>query len=239
MNIIDFSPSFYCLYIENREAVEQIFLQRDIAPESNRTRIDLFASEAAARRWIESEQEIQAEKGYENMHAIYDRLLPKKIFTSEFSTLMETHQEIDSITFVDENGVRRLCFRDDLDVYGLDIFSNVYEPLHPKEPIFIINRQKELDEKTILQKDAYFVTYPEIATPLFSIGILDWADDLISRRPNDGYYIEQTSLYDLYMRMQLEAEDPGFFILSREEAPHYILRIKDLKKIIDGTIQYA
>lgn len=37
------------------------------------------------------------------------------------------------------------------------------------------------------------------------------------------------------MRTTLEEKDPGFFILSREEAPHYILRKKDLKKIVEGT----
>src|SRR5690625_2332827 len=135
---------------------------------------------------------------------------------------MKEKEEIDSITVVDKNGVRRLYFRDDFE-YGYDTFPISHQKLYPKEPIYIINRQRKLDEQITLQKESYFITYPEIANPLFSVDIREWADDLISRKPNQGYYIEQTTLYDVYMRTELESKDPGFFILSRKEAPHYIL----------------
>ena len=44
--------------------------------------------------------------------------------------------------------------------------------------------------------------------------------------------------YDVYMRTKLDSKDPGFFILTREDAPHYILRKTDLKKIMEGTVDY-
>lgn len=237
MSIIELYPSFYCLCIKNREGEEQIFLQHDIAPASARSRLDLFENTETLYCWIKEEQEIQAQNENWSIHAIYERLYPKKMFLKEFQQLITEKEEIDSVTVVTKNGVRRLYFRDD--------FKNSYNPfplssqkLYPKEPIFIINRQRELDEQTILQKESYFVTYPEIATPLFSVGIREWAEDLISRKPNQGYYIEQTTLSDLYMRTKLDSKDPGFFILSREEAPHYLLRQKDLKKIVEGTVDY-
>lgn len=128
----------------------------------------------------------------------------------------------------------RLYFRDDF-IDGYDSLTLSSQKLSAKEPIYIINRQKELDEQTVLQKDSYFVTYPEIATPLFSIDILEWAEELILRQPNQGYYIEQTTFFDLCMRIDLEEKDPGFFILSREEAPHYMLRRQDIRDIVSGT----
>lgn len=237
MSVIDLFPSFYCLYIKDLKGEEQMFLQKDISPESTRCRIDLFENKKTLYRWIKEEQEVQALNERWGIHAIYERLYPKKIFIKEFSELMREKEEIDSVTVIDKNGVRRLYFRDDFE-YGYDSFSLSTQKLYPKEPIYIINRQRELDEQIILQKESYFVTYPEIATPLFSVGISEWADDLISRRPNQGYYIEQTTLYDVYMRTKLDSKDPGFFILTREEAPHYILRKSDLKKIVEGTLDY-
>lgn len=237
MSVIDLYPSFYCLYIKDRKGDEKMFLQKDISPKSTRSRIDLFENEEILYRWIKEEQEIQASNERWNIHAIYERLYPKKIFIREFSKLMEEKEEIDSVTVVDKNGVRRLYFRDDFE-YGYDSFPISNQKLYPKEPICIINRQRKLDDQTILQKESYFITYPEIATPLFSIGIREWAYELISRRPNQRYYIEQTTLYDIYMRTKLDSKDPGFFILTREEAPHYILRKTDLKKIIEGTLDY-
>lgn len=234
MSVIDLNPSFYCLYIKDREGSERIFLQKDISPGSTRSRLDLFENEETLYRWIEKEQEIQAHNERWGIHAIYGRLFSKKIFIREFSELMEEKEDIDSITLVDKSGVRRLYFRNDFE-YGYDTFPVSNQKLYPKEPIYIINRQRELDDHTILQKEAYFTTYPEIATPLFSVGILEWADELVNRKPSQGYYIEKTTLYDVYMRTELEAEDPGFFILTREEAPHYVLRKYDIKKIIEGT----
>lgn len=237
MSVIDLYPSFYCLYIKDRKGEEQMFLQKDISPKSTRCRLDLFENKETLYRWIKEEQEIQALNERWSIHAIYERLYPKKIFIKEFSELMREKEVIDSVTVVDKNGVRRLYFRDDFE-YGYDSFPISNQKLYPKEPIYIINRQRELDEQTILQKESYFITYPEIATPLFSVGIREWADELISRRPNQGYYIEQTTLYDVYMRTKLDSKDPGFFILTREEAPHYILRKTDLKKIMEGTLDY-
>lgn len=231
MSVIDLNPSFYCLYIINSKGEEQMFLQREISPNSSRYRLDLFDNKETLYRWIKEEQAVQAQS---DQRGIYDRLYPKKLFITEFSELMKKRDHIDSITVVDKNGVRRLYFRSDLNECGYNIFPTSHQKLHPKEPIYIINRQKKLDEQTVLLKESYFVTYPEIATPLFSAGIKEWADDLISRKPNQGYYIEQTTLYDVYMRTILDPIDPGFFILSREESPHYILRRNDLKRIIEG-----
>lgn len=237
MNVIDLIPTFYCLYFKDHEDKEQMFLQSDVLSKSNRRRLDLFENEETLHHWVKEEQEALALKELWGTHAIYDNLFAKKIWLTEFAQLMEEKKEIDSITFVNENGIRRLYFRSDF-TYGYDTFPTSQQKLYPKEPIYIINRQRELDEQTILQKEAYFITYPELATPLFSVGIKEWADQLINRKANQGYYIEQTTLYDLYMRTELELKDPGFFILSREEAPHYILRKKDLKKIIEGTLDY-
>jgi len=237
MSVIELYPSFYCLYIKDHKGEEQMFLQKDISPESTRCRLDLFENKETLYRWIKEEQEIQALNERWSIHAIYERLYPKKIIIKEFSELMREKEEIDSITVVDKNGVRRLYFRDDFE-YGYDSFPISNQKLYSKEPIYIINRQRELDEQIILQKESYFITYPEIATPLFSVGISEWADELISRRPNQGYYIEQTTLYDVYMRTKLDSKHSGFFILTREEAPHYILRKTDLMKIMKGTLDY-
>lgn len=237
MNVIDLKPSFYCLYIKMGGGKEKMFLQSELSPKPTRYRIDLFKSEEALYHWIKKEQEILILTERWSIHEIYDRLYAKKIFVKDFSKLMVEKEEIDSISVVDENGIRRLYFRNDFE-YGFSSFPIANQKLYPKEPIYIINRQRELDEKIILQKESYFITYPEIATPLFSVGSRDWAEELISRKPNQGYYIEQTTLYDVYMRTRTESRDPGFFILSREEAPHYILRRADLKKIIEGSLDY-
>lgn len=234
MNVIELHPSFYCLCIKDRNDEEQLFFQKDITPGSNRCRLDLFESPEAMRRWIQGEQEVFALNGQWNIHAIYERLYPKKIYSSEFQELIRKKEEIDSLTVIDNKGVRRLYFRDDF-IDGYDSLTVPSQKLYAKEPIYVINRHRELDEQTVLQKESYFVTYPEIATPLFSSGIIEWAEDLLHRKPDQGYYIEQTTLSDLCMRINLTVKDPGFFILSREEAPHYILRRQDIRNIIAGT----
>lgn len=237
MKIVDLMPSFYCLYMRRHEEKEEIFLQEDFIYKSDRLRLDLFETEAAAYRWIEEEQKINTSNEHRGTYALYDKLYPKKIFVTEFSALMKEKEDIDSITVVSKHGVRRLYFRGDLED-DFHTFPTAHQKIYPKEPISIINRQKQLDQQVTLQKDTYFVSYPVIARPLFSVGIEEWADDLISRRPNDGFYIEETTLHDIYLRTELEEKDPGFFILSRENAPHYILRKADLKKIIDGEVEY-
>lgn len=234
MNVINLHPYYSCLYIKNRHGEEQMFLEKGLSSNSSKYRLDIFEDKETLYRWVNEEQEIQAQKEWWGIHAIYDRLYAKDISLIEFAKLMKEREDIDSITFVDKNGVRRLYFRSDFDEYGYDTFPISNQKLHPKEPIYIINRQRELDEHTILQKESYFTTYPVIATPIFSVGIKEWAEDLIKQKPDQGYYIEQTTLYDVYMRTTLEPKDPGFFILSREESPHYILRRNDLKKIIEG-----
>lgn len=234
MSVINLHPHYYCLYIKNRHGEEQMYLEVGPSSKSSKYRLDIFEDKETLDRWVKQEQEVQAHNDRWGMHAIYDRLYAKDISLIEFAKLMKEREDIDSITFVDRNGVRRLYFRTDFDEYGYDTFPISNQKIHPKEPIYIINRQRALDEQTILQKEAYFTTYPVIATPLFSAGIKEWAEDLISRKPDQGYYIEQTTLYDVYMRTTLERKDPGFFILSREESPHYILRKSDLKKIIEG-----
>lgn len=234
MNITDFAKTYYCLYFKNNNGEEQMYLQKDITPDSMRSQIHLFEREETLLNWIKQEQEIQALNERWGTYKLYDRLYPKKIYITEFSTIMKEKEEIDSVTVIDKSGVRRLYFRDDL-APDFNTFPSSNKKLYSKEPIYIINRQKKLDNQIVLQKDSYFVVYPEIATPLFSIEILDWAEDLISRKPNQGYKIEKTNLYDIYMRTTLEEKDPGFFILSNEEAPHYVLRKKDLKSIVEGT----
>lgn len=234
MKVVELYPSFYCLCIKDRNHEEQLFLQQDITPGSNRCRLDLFESPEMMRCWIQGEREVFALNEQWNMHAIYERLYPKKLHSSDFQKLIREKEEIDSVTVIDNKGVRRLYFRDDFRD-GYDSLIVPSQKLYAKEPIYIINRHRELDEQTVLQKESYFVTYPEVATPLFSIGIIEWAEDLISRKRDQGYSIEQTTLSDLYMRINLSVKDPGFFILSREEAPHYILRRQDIRKIVAGT----
>lgn len=234
MKVIELYPSFYCLCIKDHNNEEQVFIQKDITPGSKRCRLDLFESPETMRRWIQKEQELFEMNAQWGMHAIYERLYPRRIQSSEFHALIREKEEIDSVTIVNKKGVRLLYFRDDF-IDGYDALTVSSQKLYAKEPIYIINRHRKLAEQNVLQKESYFVTYPEIATPLFSIGILEWAEDLIQRKPDQGYYIEQTTLSDLYMRMNLQAKDPGFFILSREDAPHYILRKHDIRNIIEGT----
>lgn len=56
---------------------------------------------------------------------------------------MEEREEIDSITLVDKNGIRRLYFRDDFE-YGYDTFptTTLYDvymrtKLEAKDPVFL------------------------------------------------------------------------------------------------------
>lgn len=234
MKVIELYPSLYCLCIKNRNNEEQMFFQKDITPGSKRCRLDLFESPETMHRWIQREQEIFEMNEQWNIHAIYERLYPKKIQSPDFQKLIREKEEIDSITVVNNKGVRRLYYRDEF-MEGFDSLAIPSQKLYAKEPIYIINRHRTIAEQNVLQKESYFVTYPEIATPLFSAGIIEWAEDLIQRIPDQGYYIEQTTLSDLYMRMNLEVKDPGFFILSKEDAPHYILRRHDIQNIIDGV----
>lgn len=238
MNVIDLNPAFYCLYVKMGNGKDKRFLQSELIASSPRKRIDLFENEAVLYHWIAKEREIFALKENWTMHEIYGRLYAKKIFVKDFVKLMEEKDEVDSITFIDRNGIRRLYFRDDFE-NGFNTFPMAHQKLYPKEPIFIINRQRALDEKIILHKESYFITYPEIATPLFSVGIREWAEELVARKPNQGYYIEQTTLHDIYMRAKLTKKDPEFFVLSREDGPHYMLRIDDLKNIVEGLVEYC
>ncbi len=233
MSVIELYPPFYCLCIQNCKGEEQMFLPSGLSPNSIQRRLDLFENEEILYDWIKEEQKMQSQMGLWGTHAVYERLYPKKISIQEFLELMKTNTSIDSVTVVDENGLRRLYFRNELEDNFDFVFIN-NQKLFAKEPIYIINRQKKIDEKTIIQKQSYFVTYPEIATPLFSVGIREWADELISRKADQGYYIEQTTLYDVYNRTNLNSKDLSLFILAREEAPHYILRQKNLRTIIDS-----
>lgn len=214
-----------------------MLLQQDLASGSDRCRLDLFEDKVSAYCWIKKEQEIQLVNEWSKMYKFYNSLFPKEIFLSQFFRLIEEKDAIDSITLTDKNGVRRLYFRQDI-MYGYDAFPKSSQKLDPKEPIYIIYRHRKLDEQVILHKELHFITYPEIAKPLFSIGNRDWAEELIPIEEEHQYYIEQTTLYDVYMRAKLETKDPGFFILSREVAPHYILRKRDLKNIIEGRVEY-
>lgn len=54
---------------------------------------------------------------------------------------MKEKEEIDSVTVIDKNGVRRLYFRDDL-APDFNTFPISNKKLYSKEPIYIINRQK-------------------------------------------------------------------------------------------------
>lgn len=237
MKIIDLNPSFYCLFVDRGGGHTKRFLQAELSPNPKRYRIDLFENEDVLKRWVQEEQAVFAQNEQWNMHEMYSRFYAEKISVQDFATLMEKQEEIDSVTFINNDGVRRVYFRIDF-ADDFSSFPVAHQKLYAKEPIYMINRQRELNEKVVLQKESYFVTYPQVANPLFSVGSRDWAEELVDRKPNQGYYIEQTTLHDVYMRLKLEDKDPGFFILSREEAPHYLLRKADLKKIMEGTLDY-
>lgn len=230
MNVVDLYPSLYCLYIKDMNDVERLFSQKDVTPGSSRCRLDLFESLEVAQRWIDSEKSLFLKNGHANMHNIYQRLYPKKIDAFAFRQLINEQENLDSITIVYNDRMRRLYFRDDF-VHGYEALLTPSKPLNIHEPIYIINRQKKLNEKAILQKESYFVVYPIIATPLFSAEMLDWAEELVLRYPDDGYYIEQTTLSDLSMRLDLETKDPGFFVLSQTETTLYVLRKDDIDRL--------
>src|SRR5699024_6817428 len=228
--------SFYCPYIKNNQGDELIYFYKDISPDSTRKRLDLFESEEAMYRWIREEQKIHVKQERWSIFNIYDRLYPKKIFITELAQLMRRDVDLDCITHIDNEGVRRLYFKDEFE-NGYHSFPTSNHQLHPHEPIYMIYRQKKLNHRVTIQKESYFIVYPEVAFPLFSAGMLEWAEDLIDRRPNEGYYIEQTSLHDVYRRSIIEGENP-FFIFSREAGSHFLLREADIKKIIDRTVTY-
>src|SRR5699024_3127874 len=143
MNTVDLMQSYYCLFVKGHEGKEEIFLQKDLIYKTNRLRLDLFETEAAAYRWIKEEQKINTLNEHDGTYALYERFYPKKIFMTEFSDLMRDKEDIDSITLVTEHGVRRLYFRDDLED-GFHTFPIAHQKIYPKEPISIINRQKTL-----------------------------------------------------------------------------------------------
>lgn len=234
MGVIELYPSIYCLYFEDMEGRTEMYLQRELLSDSNRLRIDLFESEKAAYKWINQEKEIMMQTNRESMSAFYERLTPHKLSLNEFSSLMRDNENLDSVTLVDENTLRRLYFRYEFEG-NFHQFPQTNDEIVSKESIYVLSRQRSLDNQTILQKEFYFVTYPEIASPLISVGVESWADDLLSRKPNQGYYIEETTLHDIYLRIRLEEEDSGLFILLRDEGPHYIFRETDLKRIVESS----
>lgn len=237
MSLIELYPTFYCLYIKDHKGEERAFLPQGLFEKSKLRRLDLFENKEILYSWINEEQKAYAQAELWNTHAIYGRLYSKKIALQEVLELMQENSSIDSVTVVNKNGLRRLYFRYELENnYDLLLLDNY--KIDPKESIYIINRQKNLDDKVILQKESYFVTYPEVATPLFTLDIREWAEDLISRKENQGYYIEQTTLYDVYKRTNLGSKNLNLFILTREEAPHYILRQNNLKFIIENMSDY-
>lgn len=237
MSVIELFPSIYCLCVKNHKGEEEIFLQQDIAPNSERYRLDLFEDEMSLYRWLEEEQARQVQNEWWHTYKMLGKLYAKKMTIKELQRLIRERENIDSVTFITKNGVRRLYFRGDF-AYEEDLFSIPGQKLYAKEPLYIIYRQREINEQIILLKEAYFITYPEIATPLFSLGMREWAEELIGRKPNQGYYIEQTTLYDIYTRIKLKPKDSELFIFSSEEEPHYILSKTDLEKIVEGTLDY-
>lgn len=234
MTLIELYPSFYGLYIKNHSGEEQLYIQEDISLNSNRCHLDLFESPEVMQRWVEKEREIFKADEHWGMYEIYERLYSKKIYSTEFQKLIREKEEIDSISIVANKGGRRLYFRDDF-IDGYDSLIVPSQKLHAKEPIYIINQYKELAEQNVVQKESYFVTYPIVSTPLFSAGITEWAEELIQRKPDQDYYIEQTTFAELYMLLDLQVKDSNLFILCRENAPHYILRKSDIENIVNGT----
>src|SRR5699024_8406712 len=107
MNTVDLMQSFYCLFMKGHGGKEEMFLQNDLIYKTDRLRLDLFETEAAAYRWVEEEQKINTLNEHGGTYALYEKFYPKKIFMTEFSALMREKENIDSITVVSEHGVRR------------------------------------------------------------------------------------------------------------------------------------
>lgn len=236
MTVIDFNKSFYCLSIKNNQGGELIYFYTDVTPGSTRKRLDLFENEEVMHVWIREEQKILAKDEMWSTFNVYNKLYPKKIFITEIVQLMKEDVDLDCITYIDHASVRRLYFKSELENNDY-FFPTATHQLHPREPIYMICRQRKLNSKVTLQKESYFVVYPEIALPLFSAGKYEWAEELISKRPNEGYYIEKTNLHDVYKRSLIEG-DNSFFLFSREVGSHFLLRDTDIRKIIDGKVIY-
>ena len=234
MAIVELFPTFYSLYLNNAEGEPQLFMQKDFASSTLRYRLDLFEDEASLYRWVKEEQAILAQQERWGVYHIYERFYAKKMSNHDFQQLVQQRDDIDSVTLMTKTGVRRLYFRDDLTENYAD-FLLPAQKLHAKVPIYIIQHQRALTEQVVLQKEAYFITYPEVAVPLFSLEMREWAEELIERKPNHGYYIEQTTLQEIYQQQKLTTQAEGFFILSNDEAPHYMLRLKDIQQMIEGN----
>src|SRR5690625_7262027 len=108
MNITDFAKTYYCLYLKNNNGEEQMYLQKDITPDSTRYQIHLFEGEETLLNWIKQEQEIQALNERWGTYKLYDRLYSKKIYITEFSTLLKEKEEIYRDTVILESSVIRI-----------------------------------------------------------------------------------------------------------------------------------
>lgn len=226
-----------CLYITNEEGKEILYIYEDIFTGGSRSRLDLFESEKAARLWLKEEKELFTQANQRGNLAQYNKLSPGKILLTQLWELVDKDETIDSITVVDEDCVRRLYFRDNFH-YCKSTFPKGIRPILPKEPLHMVVRNRDKTEKLTIMKESYFVTFPEIAMPLFSVGVASWAEQQVAYYPDQNYYIEETTLLDVYHRNRLTASRTNFFLFTREASPHYLLRSKDLKKIVDGSREY-
>ena len=237
MTVVELFPSFYCLYLTNPKGEPYLYLHQDFTSSVNRYCLNLFEDEATLYRWVREEQAIQALQQRWGQYRIYTRFYAKKMSSQDFQQLLKDRADIESVTFMTKTGVQKLYFGDDSKA-GYEAFLLSGQPLHPTEPIYSIQRQRALDAQVVLQKEAYFITYPYLATPLFSWEMREWAEELIERKPNQGYYVEQTTLLAIYRQAMLRKNPSALFVFACETGPHYVLRLTDLQKIIEDAPAY-
>lgn len=235
MTVINLYSSIYCLKTNEINGDKPLFMRKDYLSSYERTKLDLFESDSAALEWINKEKEkTVSNKGSKTM---LEKLTPHKISLNDFAQIMHKYNKIDSVTFLDNNGVCRLYFRADFENNFLT-FPSLVRSISPTEQMYVLSRQRKLKNGSILQKEYYFITYPEIATPLLSLNLESWVSELLEQKSDQGYYIETTNLKNIYQRAILDKSDNQMFLLSREEGPHYLLELSDLKKIVEESYVY-
>ena len=237
MKITNSTAGIYCLYARDHDGEEHLYIQKINISASPKKRIDLFESERAAYNWLDQEQAAFAMNGRWGLHANYKKLMPGKISPDEVWALIDADEKIYCLTFTDENCVRRLYFRDEF-ASCFPNFAGSAGNIDPEETIYAVVRYGSRDEEEISLKVHSYITYPEIAYPLFSAESCPRASEFLAGKSDPDCYLEPVTLADIYQRVKQKKKDPGSFVLCRQDSPHYILRRKDLRRIVEGSGLY-
>lgn len=224
----------YCLYPADSAGAEQVYIQKNQVSGSPKRRIDLFQSERAACSWLEQEKAAFVLNGRGGVSANYGKLLPGKISLDRLEAIIRADEQICCLTFIDENCVRRLYFRDEFSSCCLH-FAGSDRQIDPEETLYAVVKYGSLGGKDSGLKPYSYITYPEIGYALFTGESCRRASEFLAHKADPDCYLEPVTLAGIYQRVKDLKKDPGSFIFCQEKSPHYILRRKDLRRIVAGS----